>query len=119
MITHVKFVTLPVRDQDEALAFWIEKAGLRLLTDQPMGEHRWIELGIGDSPTRLVLFPAQENESADTPFAASLACDDVEATYRQLSARGVEFTQAPKKEHWGEYAVFNDSDGNSIMLSSR
>ena len=46
------------------------------------------------------------------------ACDDVGATYRQLNARGVEFTSPPQKQHWGEFATFEDPDGNQFVLSS-
>jgi catechol 2,3-dioxygenase-like lactoylglutathione lyase family enzyme len=46
MITHLKFASIPCRDQDKALAFWTGKVGFHVLTDQPMGDQRWIELGI-------------------------------------------------------------------------
>jgi uncharacterized glyoxalase superfamily protein PhnB len=52
-------------------------------------------------------------------FNGALACDDVEATWRQLSERGVEFDSPPKKEHWGTFATFRDPDGNQFVLSSR
>ena len=57
MIKGVKFASIPVTDQDRALAFYTEKLGLRLLTDQPFSdEQRWIELGIPGADTRIVLF---------------------------------------------------------------
>jgi catechol 2,3-dioxygenase-like lactoylglutathione lyase family enzyme len=37
MLKRIKFVTVPVRDQDAALAFWTKKLGLQVATDQPMG----------------------------------------------------------------------------------
>ena len=53
MLKHVKFVGVPVSDQDAALAFWTEKIGLRVATDQPMGPgKRWIELAIPGTPDR-------------------------------------------------------------------
>jgi len=36
-----------------------------------------------------------------------------------LKAKGVEFAQDPKKEHWGTSAIFKDPDGNQYVLSSR
>ena len=45
--------------------------------------------------------------------------DDVEATYREMKARGVEFPQAPKRESWGTGALFQDPDGNTFALSSK
>lgn len=119
MITHIKFVSIPVRDQDAALAFYTEKLDFRVITDQPFGPQRWIELRVGASETRFVLFtPPGQEDRIGSQFNGSLACDDVEATYRQLSARGVEFVSLPQKEPWGEYAIMKDPDGNQFVLSS-
>ena len=49
----------------------------------------------------------------------ALWSDDVEATARELIAKGVEFVMAPKKEHYGTTSIFKDIDGNAIVLSSR
>ena len=121
MITSVKFVNVPTRDQDRALAFYTGKLGFRLVTDQPFGpDRRWIELAIGHSDTRFVLFtpPGEEHRVGDR-FSGALACDDVEATHRQLSARGVEFESPPARQPWGTFAVMRDSEGNRFVLSSR
>jgi predicted enzyme related to lactoylglutathione lyase len=121
MITHVKFVSIPTRDQDRALRFWTEQAGFTLMTDQPFSdEQRWIELKVGSSDTRFVLFtPDGQQDRIGSFFNGALACDDVEATYRQLSQRGVEFDGAPQKQPWGTFATFRDPDGNRFVLSSR
>lgn len=121
MIVGVKFVSIPTRDQDRALAFYTAKLGFRLITDQPFGpDRRWIELGIAHSDTRFVLFtPPGKEDTVGGRFDGALACDDVEATYRQLTARGVEFEAPPAKAPWGEFAVMLDSEGNRFVLSSR
>ena len=121
MITHVKFVSIPTRDQDRALKFWTEQVGLRLMTDHPFNDsQRWIELAVRDSDTRVVLFPPEGQEDRIGGFFnGALACDDVEATHRQLSERGVEFLGPPQKQPWGAFAVFKDPDGNQFVLSSR
>jgi predicted enzyme related to lactoylglutathione lyase len=121
MITHVKFVSIPTGDQDRALEFWTRKVGFTLATDQPFSEtQRWIELAVGDSSTRLVLFtPEGQQERIGSFFNGALACDDVEATHRQLSERGVEFDSPPQKQPWGTFATFRDPDGNQFVLSSR
>ena len=121
MIVNVKFVSVPTRDQDRALAFYTEKLGFRLITDQPFGpDRRWIELGIGHSGTRFVLFtPPGEEDKVGGRFDGALACDDVDATYRQLGERGVEFESPPTRQPWGVFAVMLDSEGNRFVLSSR
>ena len=120
MITHLKFAGIPVRDQDRALKFWTEKMGFQVETDQPLGPQRWIELSIRSSQTGIVLFtPDGQEDRIGTFFNGSFACDDVDATWRQLSAKGVEFVRPPKKEEWGTSAIFKDSEGNQFVLSSR
>ncbi|HEX8641836.1 MAG TPA: VOC family protein [Allosphingosinicella sp.] len=121
MITHVKFVSVPTRDQDRALRFWTEQVGMTLMTDQPFSdEQRWIELAVGSSDTRLVLFtPDGQQDRIGSFFNGALACDDVEATHRQLSERGVEFDGPPQKQPWGSFATFRDPDGNRFVMSSR
>lgn len=121
MIVSVKFVNVPTQDQDRALAFYTEKLGFRLITDQPFGpDRRWIELGIGHSDTRFVLFtPPGDEDQVGRRFNGALACDDVEATYRQLTERGVEFETPPTRQPWGLFAVMVDSEGNRFVLSSR
>jgi predicted enzyme related to lactoylglutathione lyase len=42
----------------------------------------------------------------------------VEATWRELKARGVEFVQEPRKADWGTSAIFQDPDGNQFVLAS-
>jgi predicted enzyme related to lactoylglutathione lyase len=120
MITHLKFAGIPVQDQDRAVTFWTEKMGFKVVTDQPLGAQRWIELSIRNGETRIVLFtPPGHEDRVGSFFNGSFACDDVEATYRQLVAKGVEFTKPPKREDWGMSALFKDSEGNQFVLSSR
>lgn len=120
MIKSVKFVTIPVRDQDRALEFYTGKLGFAVATDQAFGPQRWIELKIPGADTRVVLFaiPGQEDRIG-TFQGISFQADSVEKTYSELKARGVDFQQAPKKESWGTSAIFKDPDGNSFVISSK
>ena len=121
MISHIKFVSIPTRDQQQAMKFWTEKVGFKVLTDQPFNERqRWIELRIGSSETRLVLFTFDEQGlKPGSQFNGAFACDNVERTYEELKSRGVEFTSPPTKQPWGTFALFKDSDENQFVLSSR
>ena len=120
MISHVKFVSIPTADQERALAFWTELVGFRVLTDQPFDDRqRWIELRIGKSETRFVLFTMPGGPKPGGQFNGALSCDDVEQTYAELDAKGVEFVSKPEKQPWGTFAVFKDPDGNQFVLSSR
>jgi catechol 2,3-dioxygenase-like lactoylglutathione lyase family enzyme len=120
MIRGVKFVSIPVNNQDRALAFYTEKLGLRLLTDQPFDEkQRWLELGIPGSDTRVVLFRFGDEIAPGTNMNVTFWADDVEATSRELESNGVEFVMKPTKADWGTAAKFKDIDGNTFVLSSR
>ena len=122
MIRGLKFVSIPVRNQDAALQFYTEKLGFRVTTDQEFSPtQRWIELGIPGADTGVVLFtpPGQEDRRVGGFQSMSFWCDDVFATAEAMQARGVVFIQQPKKEHWGTSAIFADGDDNRFVLSSR
>jgi predicted enzyme related to lactoylglutathione lyase len=120
MIRQLKFVGIPTRNQEQALAFWTEKIGFKVLTDQPMGKQRWIELSIPGAQTGVVLFtPEGHEDRVGTFFNGSFDCDDVHYTYQALLQRGVEFEGPPESQPWGTFAKFRDPDGNSFVLSGR
>lgn len=118
MVKRIKFVGIPVKDQDRALEFWTKRIGLQIATDQPMGEgQRWIELKVPGGQTGVVLFTPPGHEDRIGTFQnMSWEVDDVEKTYRELAERGVEFVQPPKQEPWGTSAIFKDPDGNTFVL---
>jgi len=120
MIKCIKFVSVPVTDQQRALEFYTKALGMRVLTDQPFsGTQRWIELGIPRAETRLVLFTGDGQEKMIGGFMnISFTADDVEATAREMKARGVEFVQESQKADWGTAAIFKDPDGNQFVLST-
>jgi catechol 2,3-dioxygenase-like lactoylglutathione lyase family enzyme len=120
MIRGVKFVGIPVANQDRALAFYTEKLGFRLMTDQPYDdEQRWIELGIPGAETRIVLFRFGEAMKPGSQQSVTFWSDDVEGTARELKQKGVEFVMEPKREEWGTAAAFRDIDGNTFVLGSK
>jgi predicted enzyme related to lactoylglutathione lyase len=119
VIKSVKFLGVPVKDQERALGFYTEKLGLKVRTDQPFeGGQRWIELEIPGAETGIVLFTPKGHEDRIGTFVnTSLACDDLEGTYQELISQGVSFTTPPTKQPWGSFAIFKDPDGNSFVLS--
>lgn len=119
MIEQLKFVGIPTRDQERALAFWTNLVGFELETDQAMGPQRWIELRIPGGQTRIALYtPEGHEDRVGTFFNGSFQCANVQATYDDLSARGVEFAGPPERQPWGTFATFYDPDGNSFVLST-
>ena len=120
MIRGVKFASVPVADQERALAFYTEKLGFRVVTDQPFNDkQRWIELGIPGADTRLVLFQFADTLKPGGQMNITFWSDDVESTARELKGKGVEFVMEPKRESWGTACAFKDPDGNTFLISSK
>jgi predicted enzyme related to lactoylglutathione lyase len=121
VIKAIKFASIPTRNQDAALEFWTTRVGFQVATDQPFDDtQRWIELRIPGADTRLVLFTPKGHEDRIGGFSnVTFVADDVQKTYDELSARGVEFVKPPKSEPWGTSAIMKDPDGNVFVISSK
>ena len=126
----VGVVGLYVRDQDEALAFYVEKLGFRVHTDARNGDYRWLTVQHPDQPSfQLGLFtpgpPTLDAATAQTlreivakgampPLV--LVVDDCRAAYDRMRARGVEFTQEPVDRYGSVDAGFRDPSGNGWKM---
>jgi catechol 2,3-dioxygenase-like lactoylglutathione lyase family enzyme len=121
MIRGIKFVGIPVRNQDASLKFYTEKLGFKVTTDQLMGgDQRWIELMIPGADSGLSLFTPKGHEDRIGSFQSiSFWCDDLFATAKVLKSKGVEFAAEPRKEAWGSMAIIKDVDGNQFVLSQK
>jgi predicted enzyme related to lactoylglutathione lyase len=124
-----------VHDQDEALAFYTEKVGMEVRADvtlPEMGDFRWLTVGPpGQEDVSIVLMaipgpPVMDGETAEQVrglmakgFAGTvfLTTDDCQASYEELKARGVEFSEAPEERPYGIDSGFRDPSGNSIRLA--
>jgi uncharacterized glyoxalase superfamily protein PhnB len=124
-----------VHDQDAALAFYTKKVGMEVRADitiPEMGNFRWLAVGPAGQPDVsivLMAIPGQPVMDADTAgqvrtlmekgFAGTifLTTDDCQASYEELSSRGVEFTEKPEERPYGIDSAFRDPSGNSIRLA--
>ena len=119
-----------VRDQDEALAFYVDKLGFRVHTDARNGDYRWLTVQHPEQPSfQLGLFkPGPPMHDAATAQALCeavakgampplvLAVDDCRAAYERLSASGVEFMQEPVDRYGTVDAGFRDPSGNGWKM---
>ncbi|HEU5442130.1 MAG TPA: VOC family protein [Ktedonobacterales bacterium] len=123
-LTYISTTTVQVSDQEQALDFYTSKLGFEKTADQPMGEGlRWLTVGLPGAQTGIVLAKGYGTGAETGPghfTGLVLACDDIQATYEQLSGRGVHFTEAPTMQPWGMMqALFEDQDGNGYVLVQR
>jgi predicted enzyme related to lactoylglutathione lyase len=122
MITHVGITTVYVSDQEKAIDFYTNTLGFELRANDAMGDMRWVEVAPKGATTRIVLargFGGWSEDKVGQFTGLGLVADDVEATYRELSAKGVEFTEKPNQQPWGMQAQFVDQDGNGYVLGDR
>ena len=124
-----------VHDQDEALAFYTDKLGMEVKSDvtlPEMGNFRWLTVGpAGQEEIAITLMaipgpPVMDDETAaqvrelmSKGFAGTvfLTTDDVRSDYKDLKARGVEFTEEPEERPYGIDTGFRDPSGNHLRLS--
>jgi predicted enzyme related to lactoylglutathione lyase len=116
MTTWVGTVTVYVRDQDAAKAFYIEKLGFKLRLESPMEPgNRWLEVVPEGAQTGIVLY---KDESQAGRFSGIvIETDDIQRVYQEMAARGVAFSEAPAQQDWGGIqAQFADQDGNGFVM---
>jgi predicted enzyme related to lactoylglutathione lyase len=117
MIKQVATVSIPVSNQEGAKAFYVEVLGLECTIDAPFGENRrWIELKPPGSDTILALVNWFENMPPGGLSGLVFEVDDIDATYADMVARGVQFEGPPFTEEYGKFARFKDPDGNNLIL---
>ena len=130
MTQGVEVVGLYVQDQDEALAFYVEKVGFRVHTDVKNGDYRWLTVQHPDQPSfQLGLFapgpPVLDQATAQAVRAIVakgampplvLLVDDCRAAHERMRERGVEFTQEPVDRYGTVDAGFRDPSGNGWKM---
>ncbi len=134
-MTRIANAQLWVHDQDEALAFYTEKLGWDVATDvtvAELGNFRWLTVSPpGQEDVAVVLMaipgePVLDDATAEEVrtlmgkgFAGTvfLTTDDCRASYEELRARGVEFTEEPSERPYGIDCGFRDPSGNNLRLT--
>jgi catechol 2,3-dioxygenase-like lactoylglutathione lyase family enzyme len=126
----IEVVGLYVNDQDEALAFYVDKLGFRVHTDVRNGDYRWLTVQHPEQPSfQLGLFvpgpPVHDAATAQSLRALVakgampplvMAVADCRGTCERLRALGVEFTQEPVERYGNVDAGFRDPSGNGWKM---
>ena len=124
-----------VHDQDQALEFYTRKLGFEVRSDvtlPELGNFRWLAVGPAGQPdisVVLMAIPGPPVFDAETSAQVAdlmakgaagtvfLATEDCQASYEELSGRGVEFVDTPEERPYGIDASFRDPSGNHIRLT--
>jgi catechol 2,3-dioxygenase-like lactoylglutathione lyase family enzyme len=135
MIQRFSHITIYVLDQDAAYDFYINKLGFEVHTDAKMDNgFRWLTVNPKGQPNlEVALMPTTPSPMMDEETSRTLRSliekgalgsgvletADIQKTYEELKARGVEFTSPPTERFYGIEALFKDNSGNWFSLSQR
>ena len=133
MISKMSHATIYVTNQDQALEFYRDKLGFKVITDATMdGRFRWLTVAPnGQADFEIILMEPKpgfmfEEEAANQLRALITGgklgagvfdTANCQATYEELSAKGVEFLSPPAERPYGIEAIFKDNSGNWFSLS--
>lgn len=118
-------VTLLVRDYEEALDFFTQSLGFRIVEDTLLATgKRWLVIAPpGSRSTSLLLARADNPEQVQLigKQAAGrvflfLHTDDFSRDYQLMQASDVKFLETPRRESYGTVVVFEDLYGNKWDL---
>jgi predicted enzyme related to lactoylglutathione lyase len=121
----IGYITILVKNYDEAIQFYKEKIGFELLTDNSFGNGmRWVTLApSGSNETSIVLVEADTSEKTERLGSQAaqhvflvINTDDCRRDYEEMKSRGVHFLGEPKDVPWGVEVVFEDLYGNRFDL---
>jgi len=118
MPQRLALTALLVADYDEALGFYVGKAGFELVEDTDMGAgKRWVVVRPPGSDAGLLLARAVGEQAARIGDQAGgrvflfLETDDFDRDHARMAAAGVRFLEEPRREPYGTVAVFEDLYG--------
>jgi catechol 2,3-dioxygenase-like lactoylglutathione lyase family enzyme len=127
----IAHIALVVRDYDEAMAWYRDKLGFRLVEDTKLGpEKRFVRMAppsrTGGGETEILLARAATDEQRSRVGNQTggrvflfLHTDDFARDYAAFRARGVRFVEEPRHESYGTVVVFEDLYGNRWDLVER
>src|SRR5262245_59895458 len=111
MITNMDHTTVYVLDQDSAYDFYVNKLGFKVNTDADMGPgKRWLTVNPPEQPDfEIALMLVDDGMMFNKDTAEKMRelvksgtfgfgvfqCDNLNATYEEMKAKGVEFTKPP------------------------
>lgn len=111
-----------VRDIARARQFYAEALGLKLhAQDSARG---WCVFNAGNCELVVEAVapdaPADEQALVGRFTGLSFLVPNIHVAHQDLKARGVLFSGAPQRQHWGgTLATFRDPDGNEFQVAQR
>lgn len=118
MITKIRYASITVTDLVQAMDFYVEKLGFRVLVRMSLpGGNQFVMVAPPEGGSSLVFSLPLPGRTHAASSSISFETNDVQASYAELSAKGVNFLRPPAKTPWGGMeAQFEDPFGNSFLV---
>jgi uncharacterized glyoxalase superfamily protein PhnB len=124
MTTTLGMIAIVVDDYDSAIAHYVNDLRFTLIEDTQLNpDKRWVVVAPGISGAQVLLAKAANaaqvaaiGNSTGGRVGFFLYTDNFEETYQQYLAAGIEFTETPRRETFGQVVVFKDKYGNKWDL---
>ena len=115
----LSLVTVPVRDQDRSIGFYVDSLGFEKRTDIPFGDqYRWVEVYPPEGTAGIALAPPPPGQEVTASHTGiTLTTDDIDATHAQRRDTGVDVDAevARMGDPVPPMFWFRDPDGHSLL----
>lgn len=124
MSTTLGMIAIVIDDYDRAISHYVNDLGFTLIEDTELSpEKRWVVMAPSPTGAKILLAKASSDEqraaignSTGGRVGFFLYTDSFAKTYEQYLAHGIEFTEKPRNEKFGQVVVFKDKYGNKWDL---
>ena len=121
MNLRIAHITVLVNDYDEAIDFYVNKLGFRLIEDTRLNESkRWVLVSPDYSGSFCLLLAKAANDKQKSRIGNQtggrvflfLHTDNFDLTFNTLIENKIKIVREPSVENYGKVAVFEDLYGN-------
>jgi len=117
-------IAIVIDDYDQAIAHYVKDLGFTLIEDTSLTpDKRWVVVAPSSQGARILIAKAVNEEqtrsignSTGGRVGFFLYTDSFQETYQRFLSRGIEFTETPRNESFGQVVVFKDKYGNKWDL---
>jgi uncharacterized glyoxalase superfamily protein PhnB len=124
MATTLGMIAIVIDEYDRAISHYVNDLGFTLIEDTELTpQKRWVVIAPSKDGARILLAQASTPEqvaaignSTGGRVGFFLYTENFSETYSKFLARGIEFTETPRSEAFGQVVVFKDLYGNKWDL---
>jgi len=117
-------IAIVIDDYDQAIAHYVNDLGFSLIEDTALTpDKRWVVVAPSSQGARILLAKASNADQKNSIGNSTggrvgffLYTGNFQDTYQLFLSRGIEFTEKPRNESFGQVVVFKDKYGNKWDL---